>query len=88
MLNILGHEKGFTVPQMQQGIFRALMGVDEISEMPLGSSVKAIKSFTRKSVTPIDSKEVSVNVRVIATTNRNMANEIKEEILEKIYITA
>ena len=46
--------------------------------MPLSLQSKLLRVLQEKSVTPIGSqKEVPVNVRVIATTNRNMANEIK-----------
>ena len=36
------------------------------------------ESFTRKKVTPVGgNREIDVNVRIIATTNRNMAVEVK-----------
>ena len=82
---LFGHEKGaFTgASNANKGIFRAADGgtllLDEISEMPLGLQSKLLRVLQEKSVTPIGSqKEVPVNVRVIATTNRNMANEIKD----------
>ncbi len=81
---LFGHEKGaFTgASNANKGIFRAADGgtllLDEISEMPLSLQSKLLRVLQEKSVTPIGSqKEVPVNVRVIATTNRNMANEIK-----------
>ncbi len=82
---LFGHEKGaFTgASNANKGIFRAADGgtllLDEISEMPLGLQSKLLRVLQEKTVTPIGSqKEVTVNVRVIATTNRNMATEIKE----------
>jgi two-component system response regulator FlrC len=82
---LFGHEKGaFTgASNANKGIFRAADGgtllLDEISEMPLGLQSKLLRVLQEKCVTPIGSqKEVSVNVRVVATTNRNMATEIRE----------
>ena len=46
---------------------------------------KIIKGFTRKIVTPIGSqKDLEVDVRVIATTNRNMMAKSPKVILEPI----
>jgi len=81
---LFGHEKGaFTgASNANKGIFRAADGgtllLDEISEMPLSLQSKLLRVLQEKVVTPIGSqKEVEINVRVIATTNRNMPNEIK-----------
>ena len=82
---LFGHEKGsFTgASQANKGIFRAADGgtllLDEISEMPLSLQSKLLRVLQERKVTPIGgSKDVDVDVRVIATTNRNMVNEIKE----------
>ena len=82
---LFGHEKGsFTgASQANKGIFRAADGgtllLDEISEMPLSLQSKLLRVLQERKVTPIGgSKDVDVDVRVIATTNRNMANEIKD----------
>ena len=80
---LFGHEKGaFTgASSPNKGIFRAADGgtllLDEISEMPLTLQSKLLRVLQEKIVTPIGSqKELSVDVRVIATTNRDMASEI------------
>ena len=80
---LFGHEKGaFTgASSPNKGIFRAADGgtllLDEISEMPLTLQSKLLRVLQEKIVTPIGSqKELSVDVRVIATTNRNMGSEI------------
>jgi two-component system response regulator FlrC len=42
-----------------------------------------------KVVTPVGStKEIAVDIRVLATTNRNMLQEIQANNLEKTYFTA
>ena len=82
---LFGHEKGaFTgASTANKGIFRAADGgtllLDEISEMPLGLQAKLLRALQEKKVTPLGSqREVDVDVRVIATTNRNMIAEVRE----------
>ncbi len=82
---LFGHEKGaFTgASNPNKGIFRAADGgtllLDEISEMPLSLQAKILRVLQEKVVTPIGSqKDLPVDVRVIATTNRNMLEEIKK----------
>ena len=82
---LFGHEKGaFTgASSPNKGIFRAADGgtllLDEISEMPLTLQAKLLRVLQEKIVTPIGSqKDLSVDVRVIATTNRDMLTEIRD----------
>ena len=82
---LFGHEKGsFTgASQANKGIFRAADGgtllLDEISEMPLALQSKLLRVLQERKVTPIGgSKDVQVDVRVVATTNRDMLSEIKK----------
>ncbi|MEK9639927.1 MAG: sigma-54 dependent transcriptional regulator [Alphaproteobacteria bacterium] len=81
---LFGHEKGsFTgASTTNKGIFRAADGgtllLDEISEMPISLQAKLLRALQEKSVTPIGSQtSIPVDVRVIATTNRNMVEEIR-----------
>ncbi len=81
---LFGHEKGaFTgAIQANQGLVRAAntgtILLDEISEMPLNLQSKLLRVIQEKQVLPIGSScEVEVDVRIIATTNRNMFNEVK-----------
>ena len=54
--------------------------LDEISEMPLSLQAKLLRVLQEKKVTPIGGqRDIDVDVRVIATTNRNMMNEVKEK---------
>jgi two-component system, response regulator FlrC len=82
---LFGHEKGaFTgASTANKGIFRAADGgtllLDEISEMPLGLQAKLLRALQERKVTPLGSqREIDVNVRVIATTNRHMIAEVRE----------
>ena len=81
---LFGHEKGaFTgASTANKGIFRAADGgtllLDEISEMPLSLQAKLLRALQERKVTPLGSqREIEVNVRVIATTNREMLAEIR-----------
>ena len=83
---LFGHEKGaFTgASSANKGIFRAAdtgtLLLDEISEMPLSLQAKLLRVLQEKKVTPIGGqRDIDVDVRVIATTNRNMISEVKEK---------
>ena len=80
---LFGHEKGAFTGAMQanSGLFRAAHSgtilLDEISEMPMALQSKLLRVLQEKVVTPVGSaKEVSIDVRVLATTNRDMMEEI------------
>ena len=82
---LFGHEKGaFTgASTANKGIFRAAdrgtLLLDEISEMPFGLQAKLLRALQERRVTPLGSqREVEVDVRVIATTNRQMLSEVRE----------
>ena len=79
---LFGHEKGsFTgASTANKGIFRAAdsgtLLLDEISEMPMSLQAKLLRVLQEKSVTPLGSQQnIPVDVRVIATTNRDMNTE-------------
>jgi two-component system response regulator FlrC len=95
---LFGHEKGsFTGAQAANvGILRAADGgtllLDEISEMPLGLQAKLLRVLQERVVTPLGSqKEVAVDIRVIATSNRNMEEEVRlgrfrEDLLYRLNV--
>ena len=81
---LFGHEKGaFTgALQANQGLVRAASGgtllLDEISEMPVTLQSKLLRVIQEKKVMPIGSAvEIDVDVRIIATTNHRIVNEVK-----------
>ncbi len=82
---LFGHEKGaFTgASYANKGIFRAAdkgtLLLDEISEMPLSLQAKLLRVLQEKQVTPVGGqRDIDVDVRVLATSNRNMVSEVKQ----------
>jgi len=81
---LFGYERGaFTgAYQPNKGIFRTAdegtLLLDEISEMALSLQAKLLRVLQEREVTPIGgSKAIPIDVRVIATSNRNMHQEVR-----------
>jgi len=81
---LFGHEKGaFTgASNANKGIFRAAdkgtLLLDEISEMPLSLQAKLLRVLQERKVTPVGGqRDIEVDVRVLATSNRDMASEVR-----------
>ena len=82
---LFGYEKGAFTGALtkKQGRFEQAQGgtllLDEISEMPLPLQAKLLRVLQEKEVDRIGGKgTVSVDVRIIATTNRDLAEMVKE----------
>ncbi len=82
---LFGHEKGaFTgASYANKGIFRAAdkgtLLLDEISEMPLSLQAKLLRVLQEKKVTPVGGqRDIEIDVRVLATSNRDMVKEVKQ----------
>jgi two-component system response regulator FlrC len=80
---LFGHEKGaFTGAQgAQVGKFEQADGgtllLDEISEMPLALQAKLLRVLQEREVERVGGKKpVAVNIRVLATSNRDMGAEV------------
>jgi len=78
-----GHVKGaFTgAIDNKMGKFEVAHGgdifLDEIGEIPLEMQAKLLRVLQEKCITPVGSnKTISINVRVIAATNRNLEQEV------------
>jgi DNA-binding NtrC family response regulator len=82
---LFGHEKGsFTGAQNRKiGKFELAQGgtilLDEISEMPLALQAKLLRVLQEREVDRVGGREpVSIDVRVIATTNRNLQEAVSK----------
>lgn len=82
---LFGHEKGaFTsAVKQQKGKFEAANGgtifLDEIGDMSLAAQAKVLRVLQENKIMRVGSdKEISIDVRVIAATNKNLKDEIKE----------
>ncbi|MCX6241400.1 MAG: sigma-54 dependent transcriptional regulator [Bacteroidetes bacterium] len=86
--NLFGHEKGSFTSAVKQhkGDFEQADGgtifLDEIGDMSLSAQSKVLRALQENKITRVGGeKEIMVNVRVIAATNKNL----KEEILNKNF---
>jgi DNA-binding NtrC family response regulator len=90
---LFGHEKGaFTDAKNQKlGLLelanRGTLFLDEIGEMSLTIQVKLLRVLERMTFKRVGgTKDISVNVRIISATNRNLAHSVKENTFrEDLY---
>lgn len=82
---LFGHEKGaFTSAHKQRlGKFEQAIGgtlfLDEIGDMSSSAQAKVLRALQEKKITRVGGeKEISVDVRVLAATNKDLKHEIKE----------
>ena len=82
---LFGHEKGsFTSAHKQKkGKFEiadeGTIFLDEIGDMSLSAQAKVLRALQENKITRVGGeKSIDINVRVIAATNKNLANEIDE----------
>jgi len=82
---LFGHKRGaFTGASADRvGYFKAADGgtlfLDEVSEIPLNLQVKLLRAVETREVTPVGtSAPLQVNVRILASTNRNLPKEVEE----------
>ncbi|MFZ5939317.1 MAG: sigma-54-dependent transcriptional regulator [Bacteroidota bacterium] len=80
---LFGHEKGAFTSAIKQriGKFEQANGgtlfLDEIGDMSLSAQAKVLRALQENKITRVGSdKDISVNVRVVAATNKNMREEI------------
>lgn len=83
---LFGHEKGaFTgASERTLGVFREADGgtlfLDEIGELPLNLQVKLLRVLQERKVRPVGaSRELPVDVRVLAATNRDIEADVAAE---------
>lgn len=82
---LFGHEKGaFTsAVATRKGKFELAEGgtlfMDEIGDMSLSAQAKVLRALQENKITRVGGdKEIKVNVRVVAATNKNLQKEIAE----------
>ncbi len=82
---LFGHTRGaFTGAAMaRRGLFleasRGTIFLDEIGEMPLGMQAKLLRVLEQHQIRPVGSdREVDIDVRVIAATNRDLAVALRQ----------
>jgi len=81
---LFGHEKGSFTSAIKQrkGDFEQAHGgtlfLDEIGDMSLSAQAKVLRALQENKITRIGGeKEISVDVRIIAATNKNLKKEIE-----------
>jgi DNA-binding NtrC family response regulator len=81
---LFGHEKGsFTGAIMtRQGLFEMAHGgtlfLDELGELPLDLQPKLLRALEQREIRRVGSnKPIKVDVRIIAATNRNLEDEVR-----------
>lgn len=82
---LFGHEKGSFTSAIKQriGKFEQAEGgtlfLDEIGDMSLSAQAKVLRALQESKITRVGGeKEISVNVRVVAATNKDLKKEIAE----------
>ena len=87
---LFGYLKGaFTgANQNKRGLFEVADGgtifLDEISEMTLAMQVKLLRVLQERTVRPVGStSEISIDVRVIAATNRDLDKAVAENVFPR-----
>jgi transcriptional regulator with GAF, ATPase, and Fis domain len=90
---LFGHEKGAFTSAIKQrkGQFELAHGgtlfLDEIGDMSLSAQAKVLRALQENKITRVGGeKEISVDVRIIAATNKNLKEEIaKGNFREDLY---
>lgn len=90
---LFGHEKGAFTSAIKQrkGKFEQADGgtifLDEIGDMSLSAQAKVLRALQENKITRVGSdKDINVNVRVVAATNKNLREEIdKNTFREDLY---
>ncbi len=82
---LFGHEKGSFTSAIKQriGKFEQAEGgtlfLDEIGDMSLSAQAKVLRALQENKITRVGGeKDIKVNVRVLAATNKNLKKEIEE----------
>lgn len=81
---LFGHEKGSFTSAVKQRIGKfeqaneGTLFLDEIGDMSLSAQAKVLRALQENKITRVGGeKEIEVNVRIIAATNKNLVKEIE-----------
>lgn len=87
---LFGHAKGaFTdAYKIRKGLFEeadtGTLFLDEMGELPLALQVKLLRALQEEQIRPLgDSKSVTVDVRIIAATARNLADMVNKGLFRE-----
>jgi len=87
---LFGHVKGAFTGAIRDniGLFKAADGgtifLDEIAEVPPALQVKLLRALQERKIRPVgDTRELGVDVRVIAATNKNLTKAIENNTFRK-----
>ena len=95
---LFGHEKGAFTSAIKQRIGKFEQGnggtifLDEIGDMSLPAQAKVLRALQENKITRVGGdKEISVDVRVVAATNKNLTEEIaakrfREDLYHRIAV--
>lgn len=95
---LFGHEKGAFTSAIKQrkGKFEQAIGgtlfLDEIGDMSMAAQAKVLRALQERKITRVGSdKDVEVDVRVIAATNKNLVTEIargnfREDLFHRLSV--
>lgn len=82
---LFGHEKGAFTSAVKQRIGKfeqahnGTLFMDEIGDMSLSAQAKVLRALQESKITRVGGeKDISVNVRVVAATNKDLKKEIEE----------
>ncbi|UXX78877.1 sigma-54 dependent transcriptional regulator [Reichenbachiella carrageenanivorans] len=83
---LFGHEKGSFTSAVKQRIGKfeqadnGTLFLDEIGDMSLSAQAKVLRALQENKITRVGGeKEIKVNVRVLAATNKNLKEEISQK---------
>ncbi|NBC24259.1 MAG: response regulator, partial [Bacteroidetes bacterium] len=90
---LFGHEKGAFTSAVKQRIGKFEQGnggtlfLDEVGDMSLSAQAKVLRALQEKCISRVGGdKEIKVDVRVIAATNKNLQDEIRKgKFREDLY---
>lgn len=91
---LFGHEKGSFTSAVKQriGKFEQANGgtlfLDEIGDMSVNAQAKVLRALQEAKITRVGAdKDITVDVRVIAATNKDLLKEVEEKNSGWIFIT-